>query len=118
MTKCKIVYADSFKKSLKILQKRYRHVKDDVRRGLDVLQYEPALGDVIPGGHGIRKLRIRNSDNNKGKSAGYRLLYYADSRSNETHLYILLLYGKSDQADVSTSELKGLLRMIDDSEST
>lgn len=44
LTKCKIVYADSFKKSLKLLQKRYCHVKDDVRRGLDVLQYEPGVG--------------------------------------------------------------------------
>lgn len=63
---------------------------------------------VIPGSSGIRKLRLRNSDTLKGKSGGYRLLYYFTHEPSET-IFLLLLYAKSDQADVTKKELETLL---------
>jgi hypothetical protein len=71
------------------------------------------LGVVIPGGSGVRKLRVRNSDLGKGKSGGYRLLYYVEDHPIPT-IYLLFLYAKSDREDVTRRELKQLLEELAD----
>jgi mRNA-degrading endonuclease RelE of RelBE toxin-antitoxin system len=104
----KPILATSLKRSIKRLEKRFRHVKEDVGIAIKILLQNPKLGVAIPRGHGIRKLRVPNSDLVKGKSSGYRLLYYVEDQP-EPLLYLLLLYFKSDQEDVTQKELKELL---------
>ena len=65
-----VVLTPSFKHSVKKLQKRFRHVKDDVGVAVRGLLQTPRLGVVIPGGAGVRKLRVRNTDLSKGKRGG------------------------------------------------
>ena len=108
-----IVLTPSFKHSVRKLQKRFRHVKDDVRVAIQVLLQTPRLGVVIPGGSGVRKLRVRNTDLTKGKRGGYRLLYYVEDQPVPT-IYLLLLYAKSDREDVTRQELKRLLDELAD----
>jgi mRNA-degrading endonuclease RelE of RelBE toxin-antitoxin system len=108
-----VVLAPSFKQSVKKLQKRFRHVKDDVGVAVRVLLQTPRLGVVIPGGSGVRKLRVRNTDLSKGKRGGYRLLYYIEDQPVPT-IYLLLLYAKSDREDVTRQELKQLLNELAD----
>jgi mRNA-degrading endonuclease RelE of RelBE toxin-antitoxin system len=103
-----IAFASSFRRCLKKLEKRYHHVRDDVRAGIEELLKNPRKGKVIPGGGGVRKSRLANSDLNKGKSGGYRLLYYIEGTSPPI-IYLLLLYAKSDQANVTRYELRRLL---------
>ena len=55
-----LVLTRSFKHGVKRLQKRFRHVKGDVRVAIQVLLQTPRLGVVISGGSGVRKLRVRN----------------------------------------------------------
>ena len=112
----RVVFTSSFKKSVKHLEKRFPRVKEDVRIAIQVLLQEPKLGVVIPGGGGIRKLRVRSSDQGRGKSGGYRLLYYVEDQQQQA-LYVLLLYAKSDRDDVTRKELHDLLDAIE-SEST
>lgn len=104
----KVVLTDSFKQSVKRLGKRFRHVKDDVGKAIAALERLPQLGVQIPGGFEVRKLRVANSDLAKGKSGGYRLLYKLTEQP-EPMLYLLLLYAKADQADVTQNELRELL---------
>ena len=108
-----VVLTDSFKSSVKRLKKRFRHVKDDVRTAIQLLVQSPELGVVIPGSSGIRKLRVRNTDLRKGKSSGYRLLYYVEDQPAPT-IYLLLLYAKSDREDVTRRELEQLLDELAD----
>jgi mRNA-degrading endonuclease RelE of RelBE toxin-antitoxin system len=103
-----VVLTRSFKRSVKRLEKRFRHVKDDVRIAIQVLLQSPKLGVVIPGASGIRKVRVRNTDLPKGKSGGYRLLYYVGDQPAPT-IHLLLLYAKSDREDVTRRELQQLL---------
>jgi mRNA-degrading endonuclease RelE of RelBE toxin-antitoxin system len=104
----KVVLTHSFKQSVKRLGKRFRHVKEDVRTAIEVLERTPNLGVLIPNGFEVRKLRVANSDLAKGKSGGYRLLYQL-TEPPEPRLNLLLLYAKSDQADVTKDELRQLL---------
>ncbi len=75
---------------------------------ISTLTTNPHLGQLIRGASGIRKLRVRNTDLQKGKSGGYRLLYYALDEPNQ-RLYVLLVYAKSDQSDVTQQDLQNLL---------
>jgi mRNA-degrading endonuclease RelE of RelBE toxin-antitoxin system len=109
----RIVLTRPFKGSVKKLTKRYSHVKEDVRTAVEVLLQTPSLGVVIPGGSGVRKLRVRNTDLQKGKSAGYRLLYYVVDEPTGI-IYLLLLYAKSDRSDITRRELEELLNELVD----
>lgn len=103
-----IVLSQSFKKSVKKLQKRFSQVKDDVKNAIRVLKENPRSGDLISGGHGIRKLRIKNSNLDKGKSGGYRLIYCFEDEPIKK-IYLLFLYAKSDKDDITKKELTDLL---------
>ena len=108
-----VVLTPSFKHSIKKLQKRFRHIKDDVGVAVRVLLQTPRLGVVLPGGSGVRKLRARNTDLSKGKRGGYRLLYYVEDQPVPT-IYLLLLYAKSDREDITRQELKQFLDELAD----
>jgi mRNA-degrading endonuclease RelE of RelBE toxin-antitoxin system len=104
----RIVFATSFRRSVKRLEKRFGHVKDDVRVAIQQLLQDPRRGVVIPGGSGARKHRMLNTDLGKGKSGGYRLIYCVEDQPTPT-IYLLLLYAKSDRDDVTRRELEQLL---------
>jgi mRNA-degrading endonuclease RelE of RelBE toxin-antitoxin system len=104
----KLVLLAVFKRSVKRLEKRYRTVKEDVKTAIRQLQDNPRVGDVIPGGEGTRKLRVRNTTLSKGQRGGYRLIYYVVD-DPEPIIYLLFLYAKSDKAAVTRAELKTLL---------
>lgn len=102
-----VVLPRSFKRSLKHLAKRYPRAKDDLKTALKALTDVPTLGVLIPGGSGTRKLRVRSTDLARGKSGGFRLIYAVDYQADR--LYPLLVYAKTDQADITRRDLKRLL---------
>ena len=106
-----IVLSPSFKRSIKKLKKRFPSVKQDVELAIEVLLEHPTLGTVIPGGAGGRKFRVKNSDLERGKSGGYRLLYYIEEQKVH-RLYLLLLYAKSDRETISLQEIQQLLKEL------
>jgi mRNA-degrading endonuclease RelE of RelBE toxin-antitoxin system len=103
-----IVLCESLKKSVKYLKKRYPHVAEDVKGIARELQDNPTKGDVVPGSKGCRKVRVENTDLNRGKSGSYRLLYYVEDQPSKM-IFLLLLYAKSDRGDVPTKEIIDLL---------
>lgn len=52
------------------------------------------------------KVRAKNSDIPAGKSGGYRLIYQVISPDS---VVMLLIYAKSDQADVSLSDIQNAI---------
>lgn len=108
----KIVYSDSLKKNIKDYEKKYRNVKADLKGTIRELLENPYVGDEIPEGYEVRKLRVRNREARKGKSGGYRLIYYIQDEA-EAVIYLLLLYAKSDRSNVTVKELRNLLGELD-----
>ncbi len=102
----------SFKRSVKKLKRRYPHIqddiRDDIRDGVELLLHTPQLGVTVSASGGIRKVRLANRDARRGKSGGYRLLYYLEDEETQA-LYLLLVYSKSDRENVTKRELKQLL---------
>ncbi len=89
----------------------------EVRRLLDEGEYRalqlalllrPEQGKVIPGSGGLRKLRWRLKG--RGKRGALRLIYYWDTNTERS--YMLYLYEKSNQENLTPSQLKILSRIV------
>jgi hypothetical protein len=81
---------------------------EDYRQLQLALMLRPEQGPIIAGAGGIRKIRWRRAG--MGKRGGLRVIYYwaADSET----FYMLTVYRKSDQDDLSARQLKLLRRLV------
>jgi mRNA-degrading endonuclease RelE of RelBE toxin-antitoxin system len=66
------------------------------------LARDPDAGEVIPGTGGLRKLRWAGKS--KGKSGGYRVIYYYVNAS--VPVYLLAIYPKNQQMDLTPQQKK------------
>lgn len=81
---------------------------DDERNALiDYLSTHPFVGDEIPGGGGVRKMRF--AIGNRGKSGGARVVYFV--YSSEMPLVLLTCYGKNEKANLSDAEVNTLAKL-------
>ncbi|BAU10367.1 addiction module toxin, RelE/StbE family, putative [Leptolyngbya sp. NIES-3755] len=96
-----------FKRRLKDLSKRYRQVQKDIQPIITELEQGNFIGNQVSGtDFAVFKVRARNSDVPTGKSGGYRLIYQLVSPES---VLLLLIYAKSDQADVSVEEIESAI---------
>ena len=101
----------TFQKSIKILKKKYRGVKDDIACTIQALGEDPTIGDPIPGWNKeIWKVRTASSDVKKGKRGGFRSIYLW--KSGEITVYLLAAYFKGDKQDVSKKEIEKTLKKL------
>lgn len=102
-----VSFTDEFQRRLRHLFKKYRQIRSDIQPVIELLQAGEFVGDQIAGtGYTVFKVRVRNSDIQKGKSGGYRLIYQLESPTN---VVLLLIYAKSDIADVAAAEIKSVI---------
>jgi len=103
-----ILVAKEFQDQLRTLAKRYRQIRNDIQPLFDQLQDGEFPGAQIAGiGYAAFKVRAKNSDIQKGKSAGYRVVYQILS---PTSVLLLLIYAKSDRSDVTAEEIQTVIR--------
>lgn len=96
-----------FENDLRLLRKRYRNIRTDVQPIVEQLQTGNLPGDQVAGvGYPVFKVRIRNRDSQRGKSGGYRLLYYL--KTSQT-IILITIYSKSDQGDIAATEIQDIL---------
>ncbi|TWJ14288.1 type II toxin-antitoxin system RelE/ParE family toxin [Geobacter argillaceus] len=103
-----ISFTLEFKRNLRALAKKYRSIRSDIQPLVDQLLAGDFPGDQVPGvSLTIFKVRLKNSNIQKGKRSGYRCIYYL-----KTHHDIILVtvYSKSEQSDVSTVRLQAILQ--------
>jgi len=79
------------------------------RSVVDYLAEHPRAGDVIEGTRGIRKLRWGRGS--RGKSGGVRVIYYY--YSEEMPLYLLTLFGKNQQENLTKAERNDLGMLVE-----
>lgn len=94
-----ITLTPRFKKDLRELAKRYRSIRSDLQPLIEQLQAGEITGDRIAGvKYQVFKVRIKNSNTQKGKSGGYRVIYYLKT---EREVILTTIYSKSDFSDIS-----------------
>lgn len=74
------------------------------------LNANPEAGAVVPGSGGVRKLRWGLAG--RGKRGGLRVIYYL--RQEQGQIWMLTLYGKNVQENISAHLLKQMKEAIDD----
>jgi mRNA-degrading endonuclease RelE of RelBE toxin-antitoxin system len=108
----RVLFTQYFTKVLKQLHKRYRHIESDLQPLLDDLTEGKTLGDQIQGvGYTAYKVRLANTDTQKGKSGGYRIIYYVKI---PTSIYLLTMYTKLMFVDIEPDEIRRLIEEIPD----
>ena len=105
MYKYTVIEQKLYKKAVKKLSKNYRNVELDVKSFLESINTKNDLGIELKSN--VFKIRIKNSNKNKGKSAGYRLISYLAIVENELHL--LYIYDKSSLVNITENELDKLI---------
>ena len=99
-----VVYADEFFRAARKLQKRYPHLFDDVDALADQLEAGEKPGDRLQGlEYKAYRVRIQNRDAQRGKSGGFRIIYYLEG---DHQVVFITIYSKSDQSDIPTEKLR------------
>ncbi len=98
-----IALTPRFQKDLRELAKRYRSIRTDLQPLIEQLQAGEIPGDRIAGiKYQIFKVRLKNSNIQKGKSGGYRVIYYLKT---DEGIILATIYAKSDISDVSNETI-------------
>jgi len=93
-----------FKKSFKKLLKKDKNLIKEYEKFRIDLEENPKLGKLLWDGR--YKIRLKNKANNKGKSAGYRVVTYTKIEDTVLLVYI---YSKSDIENISEHKLDSVI---------
>jgi len=105
----KIIVHSQFERDFKKLSKKYPSFPQDVRELVNELKRDSQLGTSL--GRNLRKIRLRIKSKGSGKSGGARVITYVVIV--EETVYLLSAYDKSEQVDISASDLKRLAADIE-----
>jgi mRNA-degrading endonuclease RelE of RelBE toxin-antitoxin system len=99
-----IALTPRFKRDLRELAKRYRSIRTDLQALIEQLQAGEIPGDRIAGvKYQVFKVRLKNSNIQKGKSGGYRVIYYLKT---DREIILATIYSKSDISDVKNEMIE------------
>jgi mRNA-degrading endonuclease RelE of RelBE toxin-antitoxin system len=105
----KIEATPAFLSEAKKLSKKYPSLKNDIAALAGTLVNDPMKG--TPVGKNIFKIRMAIGSKGKGKSGGSRVITWV--RVVSTTVYLVSIYDKSEQADISDKELKERIRGLE-----
>ena len=98
-----------FDRQLKRLAKKYHSLKAEYANLIEKLGKNPEMG--ISMGNNCFKIRLSIASKGRGKSGGARVVTHIFIE-NET-VFLLAIYDKSEQTDISDKELRELLLVIE-----
>lgn len=105
--KTSVDFSPQFTKSLERLSRKYHHVVDEVEKLVDQLEEGETPGDQIRGtGYTVYKTRLRSPDAGRGKSGGFRVIYYIRTA---TRIILITIYAKSERADILPDEIRRII---------
>ncbi|MFP5040796.1 type II toxin-antitoxin system RelE/ParE family toxin [Parasediminibacterium sp. JCM 36343] len=104
----KVITIPAFEKRIKKLAKKYPSLKLEYINLVHNLEENPIQGTPI--GNNCYKIRVSVLSKGKGKRGGVRVITYV--HITDTEVYLLSIYDKSEQENISSKELEGLLKWI------
>lgn len=110
----RVSIAESFRKDLKRLARKYAAVLEVVQELVTTLEKDERPGDKIPNvGFDVYKVRLKNPSAGRGKRGGFRVIYYVQLVNS---VVLLTIYSKSDKTDITPDELRQVLDSIPSSD--
>ena len=104
----KVKSINIFEKQAKKLIKKFPSLKNELLQLIDQLEDKPQQGTAIR--KSCYKVRIAIASKGKGKSGGARLI--TNFVVTEKTVYLLSIYDKSEQENLTDKELEQLLMFI------
>jgi len=104
----KVEVTAKFKKQTRQLTRKYPSLKQELAILFDTLITDPKQG--IPIGHECYKIRLAIESKGKGKSGGARIITHL--HITDTTIYLISIYDKSAQANISDKEIIALIKDI------
>lgn len=102
-----VSYSDAFKRQLRRLSRKYRRIRSDVQPLITQLEAGETPGDQVQGvGYTVYKVRLRNRDAQRGKSGGYRIIYYLPTQDD---VLLVSIYSKTEQSDIDDAEVARII---------
>ncbi|MEO8607816.1 MAG: type II toxin-antitoxin system RelE/ParE family toxin [Chloroflexota bacterium] len=96
-----------FQRDVKHLSKKYRHLRKDLDSFVERLSQGETPGDQITrSAYTVYKARVTNSDAQRGKQGGYRVIYYVKM---PTRLLLVTIYAKTEQSDIDPDEIRRII---------
>ncbi len=100
-----------FERRLERLERKYPRTTDEVDKLTVQLERGQLPGQHIPRvGYTVYKARLPNRAARRGKSGGFRVLYYVQLSDR---VVLLTIYSKTDDADISISENRRLVLEVE-----
>lgn len=78
--------------------------EDERTAAVDLVAADPEAGDVLQGTGGVRKARL--AGRGKGKSGGYRIVWYFGG--GDIPVFLLTVFGKGEKANLTQGERNAL----------
>ncbi|HHV17072.1 MAG TPA: type II toxin-antitoxin system RelE/ParE family toxin [Gelria sp.] len=109
MVKYNVIPTEQFEKDIKYLIKKYRRIDDDVDDVVAQLEQGFFLGELVnnlslPPNHKAYKCRIKNTSSKKGKSGGFRFIYYVVTDNYE--IYLITIFSKTEIGNLDNSTIR------------
>ena len=96
-----------FDREFKRLVRKYPRLSEEVQVLFDQLKVDERPGDKIPNvGYDVYKVRLQNRSAGRGKSGGFRAIYYIQVANQ---VILLTLYSKFYQQDISPDEIRRVI---------
>src|SRR3972149_5179353 len=107
-----VYLTETFQKCVKKFKKKFPHIKEDLSALIKNLQSGPSIGNPIPGwDKKIWKIRVGSTDLKRGKSGGFRVIYFWNP--GKPDVYLLFTYFKGEKEDVTPKEIEDLLKKLE-----
>ncbi len=97
-----------FDRQLKRLVKKYPSLKEEYKELVESLEENPEQGDALS--NSCFKIRVAIKSKGKGKSGGARVII--NVQVVENNVFLLAIYDKSEQDNITGKELDELLQFI------
>ena len=97
---------ENFEREAKRLKKKFPSLKEEIGDLTDSLEENPFIGTCMKDGFHKIRLKIKS----KGKSGGARVITCV--RVTSKAVYLVSIYDKSEQTDISDEELDRIFKVI------
>jgi len=104
----KIIASGNFQKEAKRLVKKFDSLKEELAGLENNLTDNPTSGIAL--GNNCYKIRLKVKSKNKGKSGGMRVITLVVNVAK--NIYLLSIYDKSEQGDITNKELDQLVKKV------
>jgi hypothetical protein len=107
--KAKLVPLTPFERNFKRLSKKFKSLISEFESLSKQISENPSLGIAMGGG--LFKIRLASQSKGKGKSGGFRVVtYYIDETKEVQTVYLVSIYDKSEEENISKAILEELVK--------